>query len=136
MRVLLIILWAGAIFIFTCTADFTSLMESGMIQFQWDGQPDPSKLFSPLPAELSPHFLLQKLGHLSAFFILTILLQARFHSKLSTLIIAISYAALTELLQLFFTRDGRLFDIGIDTIGILLAGVGSLIIVRKQEKSL
>jgi VanZ family protein len=53
------------------------------------------------------------------------------------LTLAISYALLTEVLQLFFTRDGRLFDVGFDAMGICMAlGVGSFFIVRKVEKSI
>ncbi|MGX6443690.1 VanZ family protein [Neobacillus sp. K501] len=63
---------------------------------------------------------MQKLGHIVAFFILTVLLVKCIYSKSLALLLSISYAALTEVLQLFFTRDGRIFDIGFDGIGILL----------------
>ncbi len=137
MRVFLILICAGTIFIFTCTSHFTSLFESGTIHFQWDPHPRLKELLLPLPAELTRDFLIQKIGHFSAFFILTLLLQTRFQSKVLILIIAISYAALTEFLQLYFTRDGRIFDIGFDAFGILLAvGAGSIFIVRNLEKSI
>ena len=59
---------------------------------------------------------MQKLGHIVVFFILTVLLVKCIYSKSLALLLAISYAALTEVLQLFFTRDGRIFDIGFDGI--------------------
>lgn len=121
MRGLLIFLWAAAIFIFTCTSNFDRLVQTGQIQFHWSIHPSFANFFEPFPFLLDKSFLLQKMGHLTAFFIFTYLLQTKFHSKWLILSAAISYAMLTECLQLFFSRDGRLFDIGIDLIGILLA---------------
>lgn len=120
MRGFFVFLWVGVIFVFACTSSFRGLIESGVIRFRWVSDPFLSDLLLPLPAELSHDFLLQKLGHITAFFILTFLLLRYFYSKSLTLVLAISYAALTEFLQLFFTRDGRIFDIGFDVIGILL----------------
>ncbi|MFZ7942062.1 MULTISPECIES: VanZ family protein [Bacillaceae] len=136
MRGLLILVWGVVIFIFTCTASFHSLIEFGVIGFEWDSRPHFAELLFPLPAALSGHFLLQKLGHLTAFFIFTFLLHTKFQSRMLALIIATSYAALTEFLQLYFTRDGRLFDIGIDGIGVLLAvGVSSFSRRTQFDKS-
>jgi VanZ family protein len=47
-----------------------------------------------------------------------------------------SFAALTEFLQLYFSRGGRLFDIGIDLIGILAALGMATIIRAKQSKQI
>jgi VanZ family protein len=136
MRGLFILLWAAVIIILTCTASFTGLLESGAVRFVWVDQPNFSKLLSPLPLELSRDFLLQKCGHVLAFLILTILLQSKFHSKVFILILAISFASLTEILQLYFTRDGRIFDIGFDLIGILLAsGTRSLLTVHQSRQT-
>lgn len=136
MRGLFILLWAVAIIIFTCTASFTGLLESGLVRFVWVKQPDFSELLFPLPLELSRDFLLQKFGHVLAFLILTLLLQTKFHSKAFILILAISFASLTEILQLYFTRDGRIFDIGFDLIGILLAsGAHSLLTVNQSRQT-
>ena len=134
MRGLFTLLWAAAIFILTCTASFTGFLENGEVRFVWDGQPSFAELLSTLPFDLSSGFLLQKCGHVFAFLILTFLLQTIFHSKRFILLLAVSYAALTEFLQLYFSRDGRLFDIGIDLIGIFIAlGAGSLITVHQSK---
>ncbi len=121
MRVLLILLCAGAIFVSTCTYSFDQFIRFGEIRFEWDLHPNLSVFLEPLPSHLSGDFLLQKVGHFSAFFILTLLLHSRFQAKGVALILAISYGAFTEILQLYFTRDGRLFDIGFDSAGVLLA---------------
>jgi hypothetical protein len=136
MRGLFTLLWAAGIFILTCTASFTGFLENGEVRFVWDGQPSFAELLSPLPLDLSSGFLLQKCGHVFAFFILSVLLQTKFHSKRFILFLAVSYASLTEFLQLYFSRDGRLFDIGIDLIGILIAlGAGSLITVHHSKQT-
>ncbi|MCM3763562.1 VanZ family protein [Neobacillus niacini] len=121
MRWLLVLVWAGAIFVLTCNASFRGLVESGMVRFEWDPQPMFGQLLDPLPERMSSDFLMQKLGHITAFFILTALLQTKLQSNKVILLVAISYAILTELLQLYFARDGRLFDVGFDTVGALLA---------------
>lgn len=134
MRGCLILLWAAAIFVFTCTASFTELLEWGTIRFQWNGNPQLSELLLPLPEHINEGFLRQKIGHIGAFWILTILLQAKYLSRKFVLLIALFYSGLTEILQLFFMRDGRLFDMGFDTVGILLAlGAGTIFSIRKPK---
>lgn len=136
MRVFFIFLWVIAIFISTCTANFNGLVEAGMVRFQWDGDPDFGELLEPLPVDLSRDFLMQKSGHILAFFILTLLLHTKFKTQGFILILGISYSALTEFLQLFFTRDGRIFDIGFDTIGVLFAlAIGSFLKGHLIEKT-
>ena len=135
MRGLLILFWVGAIFLFTCTSSFNGLMESGVFSFKWDSHPRILDLLSPLPVHLSIDFLHQKIGHIFAFFILTSLLLLKFSSKLFILLSASTYSALTEVLQLFFTRGGRIFDIGFDLVGILLAlALGSLFTARQSRQ--
>jgi VanZ family protein len=134
---LFIIVWIGAIFILTCTSSFRGLMESGVVRFAWDPQPVFTDFLRPLPARIGADFLTQKIGHVVAFFILTGLLQSKLRSNTIILLMAIFYASLTEYLQLYFSRDGRLFDVGFDTVGILFAlGVGSLFTRLDSWKSI
>lgn len=128
MRIFLILFWMLSIFVFTCTANFTELLASGAVRFQWDVHPQLSELLEPMPDQIDGAFLIQKIGHLSAFFILALLLQTKVRSKFAVFLFSVCYAIMTELLQLYFTRDGRLFDIGIDSAGILLSlAIGNLI---------
>jgi VanZ family protein len=121
MRGFLIIVWVSMILVLTCTSSFTKLVEYGQIQFQWNHKPNLSHLLLPLPVEISKSFLLQKFGHIMAFFTLSLLLQMKFKSKKLVLTVSITLSVLTEFLQLYFYRDGRLFDIGFDIFGILIA---------------
>lgn len=135
MRGLLILFWVSAIFLLTCASNFNGIIESGIISFKWDSQPRLTDLLSPLPAKLSIDFLHQKIGHIIVFFILTFLLQLKFQSKLFILLSASAYSALTEILQLYFARGGRIFDIGFDMIGVLLAlAIGTLFTSRQYKQ--
>lgn len=91
----------------------------GVVRFQWDGHPPFSEFLSPY--NLSESLLLQKFGHIVVFQILTLLLLMKFQAKFIALIISASFATLTEILQLYFTRGGRIFDIGFDFIGVFIA---------------
>ncbi|MEH7275660.1 VanZ family protein [Neobacillus vireti] len=133
MRSMVIFVWMMAIFIFTCTASFHELISSGVVRFHWDGHPRFSEFL--VPYHLNGRLLLQKLGHSVVFQILTHLLLIKFKSKSTALIISASFAALTEVLQLYFTRGGRIFDIGFDLVGVFIAiGMASLF-WNNQSKS-
>ncbi len=119
--------WCAVILLFTCTASFHDLVQYGVIRFQWSGQPQFEMFLSPLPDDLSRGIIIQKVGHVITFHLLTLLLLLKFRSKINILLLAASFASLTEILQLYFTRSGRLVDIGLDLIGILIAlGLASL----------
>jgi len=134
MRSLFIFIWCTAILIFTCTSSFHDLIQLGVLRFRWDGQPTFSDFLSPLPYDLSKGFLLQKLGHIIAFQVLTILFLMKFRTHMMILAMAVSFAALTEFLQLYFNRGGRAFDIGFDLIGILLTlAVASLFRIKHSD---
>jgi VanZ family protein len=134
MRSLFIFIWCTAILIFTCTSSFHDLIQLGVLRFRWDGQPTFSDFLSPLPYDLSKGFLLQKLGHIIAFQVLTILLLMKFRTHMMILAMVVSFAALTEFLQLYFNRGGRAFDIGFDLIGILLTlAVASLFRIKHSD---
>lgn len=105
-----------------------------MLRFSWESQPTFSNFLSPLPYELSKGFLLQKLGHIIAFQVLTILLLMKYRSHMMILAMAASFASLTEFLQLYFNRGGRAFDIGFDLIGILLTlAVAQLLRIKHSD---
>ncbi|WP_419955576.1 VanZ family protein [Neobacillus niacini] len=121
MRNMVIFVWCAVILVFTCVSSFQDFIHFGVLRFRWDSHPPFSHFLLPLPYNLSRGFLLQKLGHIAVFQVLTYLLLVKYRSRCMILIVAAAFAALTEILQLFFTRGGRAFDVGFDLIGILLA---------------
>jgi VanZ family protein len=135
LRSLFIFVWCVAILIFTCTSSFHDLIQLGVLRFRLESQPTFSDFLSPLPYELSKEFLLQKVGHILVFQVLTILLLMKFKSHLMILAMAASFAALTEILQLYFNRGGRAFDIGFDLIGILMAlGMAGFFKINRSQQ--
>ena len=68
----------------------------------------------------SNDWILRKIGHFIGFFILA-LLASNFGKYKSAFYLCIIYAALTEILQLFFFRGGRIYDVINDSLGVLLA---------------
>jgi VanZ family protein len=135
MRSFLILVWCAVILLFTCTASFHDLVQYGVVKFQWSGQPQFAMFLSPLPDGLSRGIFIQKVGHVITFHLLTLLLLLKFRSKINILLLAASFASLTEILQLYFTRSGRLVDIGLDLIGIFIAlGLAGFFRVRKSNQ--
>ena len=66
-------------------------------------------------------YIIQKIGHIAAFGLLFILLLATIKRFTYAFILCSLFAFFTELLQLYFQRNGRLFDVGVDILGILIA---------------
>jgi len=134
MRCLLILVWCGVILVFTCTSSFHDLIHFGVVGFQFDVKPPYLEFFLPFPSDVSRDLWVQKLGHIFAFQFLTMLLLMKYKSKFLILSAAFSFAVLTEFLQLYFHRGGRLFDVGFDLIGILIAlGIASLFSISKPN---
>lgn len=134
MRIILTVLWALVLFIFTCSVNFHLLIRYQIVDFQFNPNPDWSELLM-LDLQWTSHDWVQrKIGHFIGFFILA-LLASNFGKNKSAFLLSIFYAALTEILQLFFLRGGRLFDIANDSAGILFAYLLCLILFHKGRDS-
>ncbi|MCM3569354.1 VanZ family protein [Neobacillus mesonae] len=118
LKLMFILCPAVIIFILTCTSSIENFIDTMNPSFIWMSEPDFSQFFNPLPDVITEDFMHQKMGHALAFFIFTIALYTAFPSFYFYGILSFLYTWVTELLQLFFMRDGRLFDVGIDSIGI------------------
>lgn len=115
------ILWAAVIFIGTCNLDPSSILAHPFL-FKFNPGPKFSDLFIISDIEPANHFYqLQKTGHLMSFALLYIFVFHLLKKYKAAFILCASYSLLTEILQLFFYRDGRLFDVLIDLTGIILA---------------
>jgi VanZ family protein len=136
VRSVILIIWAGLIFLFTCTESMEQFWQQGVISFSWSKYPNMTEFWYPLPSSLDTSFISRKLGHALSFFILSIFIFIVSLSLKKMIVFSLFYAVTTEVLQLFFHRGGRLFDIGFDSIGIVTALiiVASLNLVK--EKSL
>jgi VanZ family protein len=110
-------------------------LQQGIIAFSWSREPNLYEFLYPLPTSPDIAFISRKMGHALSFFILSILSFSLFLSIKKMLTISLLYAVITEVLQLFFHRGGRLFDIGFDGIGILAALliVASFKVINKKS---
>lgn len=118
LKSLLSAIWTIAVLLMTCTTRFE--LENGqmLIYFSWTSHTELEDFFLGLPA-ITDAFIFQKIGHIIAFTILAILYMSQF-TAVKTLLFSTTFALSTEILQLYVSRGGRLYDTGFDLIGILL----------------
>jgi VanZ family protein len=130
----MVLWWAAMLFIFTCSASLEETVRTLELQLMWESTPNLSEVWSPMPDQPGHYFWIRKSGHAGAFFIFTVLLGRVFKKNpFMTLFISCAYAASTEFLQLYFSRDGRLFDIGFDFAGIF---IGMAVMALRENKPL
>lgn len=135
MRTILTILWGLILFIFTCSLNFQLLIRYHIIDFQLNPSPDWSELFKMDFQWYSTDWVMRKIGHFLGFFILALLASGFGKSKMA-FYICVGYAALTEILQLFFFRGGRIYDVINDAFGIGLAYLICLIFRRNEHRAI
>lgn len=127
MRILFVVVMSAFIFVCTCSSSFADLRESGKIHFDWQGNPSFEELLLPWPSDVDRNFAFQKAGHALAFFVFACgLLQILPYRY--AVVLSILYAFATEILQLYFTRSGRLLDVWVDCAGIAIAFILFLVI--------
>lgn len=78
----------------------------------------------------SRSWLISKIGHFSGFFIFDALLFELLRKRNLAASFAILFGVSTELLQLCFARDGRLYDMVIDSLGVGLSYLVMPMILR------
>lgn len=135
-----VLLWMSFIFWMstgTFSAENTSLIIEPILRFLM-----PS--LSPEKVDMI-HGVIRKLGHVTEYFILGILLFRAFRGgsrelriqrwAFSSFVVAVLYAASDEFHQSFIsTRTASLFDVGMDTLGGILAqGVSALWHLSRQR---
>jgi VanZ family protein len=128
----LLFIWMGAIFLMTSVTVPNGKVTHYTNLFKWRAEPDMSEFLAPMPP-LSEAFVLQKVGHILVFFLLSVLFVLAFHSIRNALFICLLYGFLTEFIQPFFSRGGRLFDVWINGVGVMIGLVGSYLMVQFIE---
>ena len=114
--------WAAGILIVMCTSSAQAFMYEQTLNYEVNFMPDFSDFFITSDVGLTDAFyLLQKAGHILSFGILYILIFNWLHNHHKAFVLCILFAFCSEVLQLFFERNGRLFDVSVDLIGMFLA---------------
>lgn len=131
MRVFVILAWCIVLFIGTCVHDLKHVLTDFKIVFDLHPR---SIDFWQVSYKRSAAYIIQKVGHFSGFFVLSAL-ASNFGRYKSGLFFAIGYGVLTELIQPFFNRDGRVLDMFIDAAGATLAYlIAKNITSKKMQK--
>lgn len=129
MRTVLIIFWGIVLLVFTCASDSGFWVSGTIPTFHLSAPPDFHNLLT-LDIRYTSTWIIRKIGHFSGFAILAVLLYRKNKSALKSILFSIGFALLTELLQLYFGRDGRLYDVAIDSAGVLLGAMAAQIIYK------
>lgn len=117
--VLAIIFWGLFLLLNTWTESIEKLMYLHTFGFKWVANPDFLSFFNFNDfTAFHPEFIKVKLGHFIGFAVLDFLLFTLIKSHRYSISISIVFAFITEFVQLFFGRDGRFYDLAIDTLGI------------------
>ncbi|EKN69381.1 putative integral inner membrane protein [Neobacillus bataviensis LMG 21833] len=120
VKMILVIIWGLFLLLSTWTESLEQLLELHSFGFKWVATPDFKSFiyFNDLTL-VHPDYVEVKLGHFIGFAIMDVLLFNLLKSHKYSIGIALFFAFLTEFLQLFFGRDGRLYDLIIDSLGVL-----------------
>jgi VanZ family protein len=122
MRLFAVVIWIAVLFVLTCTSSLDQLFDHQTVSFHVTVNPNYNELLLLSDARFTePYWLFVKFGHFMCFALLQILLFHLTGSIKRSCSIAIFIALFTEILQLYFMRDGRAVDLLIDSLGILLA---------------
>ncbi|SER69181.1 VanZ family protein [Psychrobacillus sp. OK032] len=130
---LLTILWSAWILVATTTSDAYIFLYDQIVQFSFEPSPNYLDLLITSDIELSSQFyILQKTGHMLTFALLYTLYFRWWKRVGFALFVTSGFAVFTEILQLYFNRNGRFVDVGIDFLGIMIAYFVSVMVVKRS----
>lgn len=105
--------------LFTFTESLQLLITQHTVSFHYQPNPTFSQFFHNDIMYLQDRsYFVQKLGHFSYFFSLAMLIYWAWEKHSIVFLVTLSSAIATEIGQLFFSRSGRLLDIGYDMAGV------------------
>jgi VanZ family protein len=130
---MLFFIWMGAIFLMTTVTVPNGKVTHYTNFFKWQAEPVMSEFLAPVPP-LSEEFVLRKVGHILVFFLLSLLFVLAYQSIWNAFFICFLFGFLTEFVQLFFSRGGRLFDVWIDGVGVMVGLVGTHLMIQAIER--
>lgn len=120
VKLTLTIGWGSFLLLSTLTRSLEQFLDFHSIGFVWTWHPDVASFFYFGDFSLiHPDYVVVKLGHFIGFAILDLLLYSLSNNHKTAIAFSFTFAFFTEFLQLFLGRDGRLYDLGIDTFGII-----------------
>ena len=104
----------------SCTSDPQLFIYNQYVNFDFQSDVNFRDLFIISDFQLtSTFFLFQKIGHFAGFAFLFFFLFNWIKTYRVTIVLCVIFALLTEVLQLYFNRNGRFYDVAIDTTGMV-----------------
>jgi hypothetical protein len=119
-RLSFLLIWICIMLSFIWTHDIHGALFSEHFHFDFNPHPRFKDLLIFNDIILSPVWWVAKLSHFFGFAIFDGLLYLLVKNKYVTIFGSIAFAIFTEVVQLYFYRDGRLYDILIDSFGAYL----------------
>lgn len=121
MRIFLVLMFLFYLFLFTCTENLHLILTDYRFNFRFNPSPNAWTFFNNDLIYLSEStYISQKLGHSFYFFLLAALVFHAWKSIRLVILITLAAALSSEVAQLYFSRSGRLLDVGYDLAGMLL----------------
>lgn len=118
MRIIILAIWGVALLVFTCAADSNFWVTGTLPTFRFAASPDFHNLLK-LDWMNSPAYIIRKIGHFMGFLMFGVLLFTVLKKYIASILYSVAFAVSTEIFQLYFGRDGRLYDVVIDSAGII-----------------
>lgn len=119
-KLLLVIIWGCILALNTWTDNLGDLLRLKSIGFRWISHPNYLSFFNLLDITRIHHnFVIVKAGHFIGFAIFDFLLFNWKRDHKTAIVTSVIFALTTEILQLFMGRDGRLYDLIIDSLGVI-----------------
>ena len=116
--------WAIGMLIVMCTNDAKAFLYEQKLNYELNVNPDFFDFFGYSDINLTDAFyLLQKTGHMFSFGFLYLLVFYWLQNHRRSFWVCAVFAFFSEIIQLFFHRNGRLFDVGVDVLGIFLVSL-------------
>lgn len=118
VQLLLVILWVLFLSLDIFTDNLESLLTLKSVNFIWISSPNLLSFFNFHDlTRIHPFWFLVKPGHFVGFAIMNLLLYNLTRNYKIAITATVMFAISSEILQLFFGRDGRLYDVIIDSLG-------------------
>ncbi|MCJ0929834.1 VanZ family protein [Virgibacillus halodenitrificans] len=117
MRIVAMICWSLIMFTFIINSNLLTLLEEGNINLNITEQPQ-FAFFEIY--QLRADVVIRKVGHLFMFAMWLLFIYIGVKRLKVAVWITLSLALVTEILQPYFTRDGRLLDVLFNSAGVLL----------------
>lgn len=132
MKTFVIIFWGVILFVFACASNSGFWVIGASPSFHWKASPD-FNVMTKLDLIYNSGYIIRKIGHFLGFSILAFLIYSQNKSIMKSIIFSILYALLTEILQLYFGRDGRIYDVIIDSAGALFGMIVMRMIYKIKD---